>query len=200
MTHFMASLALFDMAHHYDMAHHHVLSRAVKDLNKEPVLPYPDASFDVITNCVSVDYLSQPLEVSLKIGFHWSSAGVSSFNAFVNDHNQPHVHHLLKTRFFIQSAYIPLPRSPCHESHDTHLHPTHTSSFLPRSYHSCASHTSHNMPLSPSFLAQVFREMHRVLKPGGTAYMSFSNRCFPTKAIQLWTNTGDADHVSVGQV
>jgi ubiquinone/menaquinone biosynthesis C-methylase UbiE len=28
---------------------------------------------------------------------------------------------------------------------------------------------------------QVFKEMQRVLKPGGTAYMSFSNRCFPTK-------------------
>ena len=29
--------------------------------------------------------------------------------------------------------------------------------------------------------AQVFAEMHRVLKPGGLAIMSFSNRCFPTK-------------------
>ena len=28
---------------------------------------------------------------------------------------------------------------------------------------------------------EVFREMHRVLKPGGKAIMSFSNRCFPTK-------------------
>jgi SAM-dependent methyltransferase len=32
-------------------------------------------------------------------------------------------------------------------------------------------------------VGQVFREMHRVLKPGGTAIMSFSNRCFPTKGI-----------------
>ncbi len=35
--------------------------------------------------------------------------------------------------------------------------------------------------------------MHRVLKPGGTAIMSFSNRCFPTKGgpltrhILCWT-------------
>ncbi|MEW5314613.1 MAG: hypothetical protein WDW38_006093 [Sanguina aurantia] len=42
---------------------------------------------------------------------------------------------------------------------------------------------------------EVFQEMHRVLKPGGTAIMSFSNRCFPTKAISLWTGTGDPDHV-----
>ncbi|KAJ9507188.1 hypothetical protein QJQ45_004811 [Haematococcus lacustris] len=75
----------------------------VADLNKDPKLPYPDNTFDVVTNVVSVDYLNKPLE--------------------------------------------------------------------------------------------VFREMHRVLKPGGTAMMSFSNRCFPTKAIQLWTATADPDHV-----
>jgi len=32
----------------------------------------------------------------------------------------------------------------------------------------------------------VFLEMHRVLKPGGVAIMSFSNRCFFTKAIAMW--------------
>lgn len=61
----------------------------VHDLNVDPKLPYEDASFDVITNAVSVDYLSKPFE--------------------------------------------------------------------------------------------VFQEIHRVLKPGGLAIMSFSNRCFPTK-------------------
>lgn len=76
---------------------------AVQDLNADPRLPYEDNSFDVITNCVSVDYLTRPLE--------------------------------------------------------------------------------------------VFKEMHRCLKPGGKAIMSFSNRCFPTKAITIWTQTGDVDHV-----
>lgn len=75
---------------------------SVRDLNKEPKLPYEDNSFDVITNVVSVDYLNRPLE--------------------------------------------------------------------------------------------IFQEMHRVLKPGGLAVMSFSNRCFPTKAIAVWTQTGDVDH------
>lgn len=76
-----------------------------RDLNKDPRLPYEDDSFDVVTNAVSVDYLTKPLE--------------------------------------------------------------------------------------------VFREVHRVLKPGGLAIMSFSNRCFPTKAISIWTRTGDLDHVLI---
>lgn len=33
---------------------------------------------------------------------------------------------------------------------------------------------------------EVFAEMHRVLKPGGVAIVSFSNRCFHTKAIAMW--------------
>jgi hypothetical protein len=78
---------------------------AVQDLNKVPKMPYADASFDVITNCVSVDYLSRP--------------------------------------------------------------------------------------------AEVFAEMHRVLKPGGVSVCAFSNRMFPTKAVAVWTSTGDADHCRI---
>ncbi|XP_020098690.1 uncharacterized protein LOC109717357 isoform X1 [Ananas comosus] len=74
----------------------------VQDLNVNPKLPFDDNTFDVITNVVSVDYLTKPIE--------------------------------------------------------------------------------------------VFKEMQRVLKPSGLAIMSFSNRCFWTKAISIWTSTGDADH------
>ncbi|XP_031494476.1 uncharacterized protein LOC116260347 [Nymphaea colorata] len=77
----------------------------VQDLNVKPQLPFEGGSFDIITNVVSVDYLTRPLE--------------------------------------------------------------------------------------------VFKEMCRVLKPGGLAIMSFSNRCFWTKAISIWTSTGDADHVLI---
>ncbi|TYK10776.1 S-adenosyl-L-methionine-dependent methyltransferases superfamily protein [Cucumis melo var. makuwa] len=77
----------------------------VQDLNVNPKLPFEDNSFDVITNVVSVDYLTKPLT--------------------------------------------------------------------------------------------VFKEMNRVLKPGGLAIMSFSNRCFFTKAISIWTSTGDADHIMI---
>jgi hypothetical protein len=75
---------------------------AVRDLNVDPTLPYGDAAFDVVTNAVSVDYLTRPRE--------------------------------------------------------------------------------------------IFAETARVLRPGGLAIMSFSNRCFATKAISLWTSTGDLEH------
>lgn len=77
----------------------------VQDLNANPNLPFEDDSFDVITNVVSVDYLTKPLE--------------------------------------------------------------------------------------------VFKEMCRILSPGGLAIMSFSNRCFFTKAISIWTSTGDVDHALI---
>ena len=75
----------------------------VRDLNENPSLPYEDNTFDVVTNAVSVDYLTRPLE--------------------------------------------------------------------------------------------MMKEVNRVLKPGGLAVMSFSNRCFPTKAVSIWTATGDLDHI-----
>lgn len=80
-------------------------SRTVCDLNKDVRLPFADNSFDIVTNVVSVDYLTKPLE--------------------------------------------------------------------------------------------VFREMGRVLRPGGRAYMSFSNRCFPTKVIDIWSRTSDLEHVFI---
>ena len=33
---------------------------------------------------------------------------------------------------------------------------------------------------------EVFREVVRVLKPGAAFVVSFSNRCFPTKAVAIW--------------
>jgi len=41
---------------------------------------------------------------------------------------------------------------------------------------------------------EVFRELARVLKPGAPAAVSFSNRCFPTKAVAIWRGTGHGDH------
>ncbi|MEP1124714.1 MAG: methyltransferase domain-containing protein [Ilumatobacter sp.] len=72
---------------------------SVGDLNSDPTLAFDDASFDAVTCAVSVDYLSQPLE--------------------------------------------------------------------------------------------VFTEVARVLRPGGLFVCTFSNRCFPTKAIRGWLSTDD---------
>ena len=33
---------------------------------------------------------------------------------------------------------------------------------------------------------EVFREVVRVLRPGAPFVVSFSNRCFPTKAVAIW--------------
>lgn len=44
---------------------------------------------------------------------------------------------------------------------------------------------------------QVFAEIARVLKPGGRCHVSFSNRCFPTKAIALWLGLDDHGHAQL---
>ena len=77
----------------------------VKDLNKDPTLPFEDNSFDIVTNVVSIDYLTQPL--------------------------------------------------------------------------------------------QICKEVARVLKPGGAAMFALSNRCFPSKAVNIWLKTNDLEHVYV---
>lgn len=40
----------------------------------------------------------------------------------------------------------------------------------------------------------VFREAHRVLRPGAPFVVAFSNRCFPTKAVAVWLATSDDRH------
>ena len=83
------------------MADEHVL----RDLNRDPELPFADATFDAVTCCVSIDYLVAPIE--------------------------------------------------------------------------------------------VLREVARVLRPGGVVVLTFSNRCFPTKAIRGWLLSDDANHLAI---
>ncbi len=84
-----------------EMAHDWI----VKDLNADPTLPIDDASFDAVTCCVSVDYLTHPLA--------------------------------------------------------------------------------------------VFAEVARVLRPGAPFVCTFSNRCFPTKAIRGWLANDDEGRCAI---
>jgi SAM-dependent methyltransferase len=77
----------------------------IQDLNVDPILPFPDSSFDAVTCCVSVDYLTRPVE--------------------------------------------------------------------------------------------VFAEAARVLRPGAPFVVTFSNRCFPTKAIRGWLATDDRGRCTI---
>ena len=42
---------------------------------------------------------------------------------------------------------------------------------------------------------EVLREVGRVLKPGSPVVITFSNRCFPTKAVAVWHQLDDRGHV-----
>ena len=77
----------------------------VKDLNQDPIIPFDNDMFDIVTCVVSVDYLTQPLE--------------------------------------------------------------------------------------------IFKEIGRVLKPGGECIISMSNRCFPSKAFSIWLQTSDLEHIFI---
>ena len=77
----------------------------VHDLNSEPRLPFPDSSFDAVVCCVSVDYLTRPVE--------------------------------------------------------------------------------------------VFADVARVVRPGGPFVCTFSNRCFPTKAVRGWLYATDDQHCEI---
>jgi SAM-dependent methyltransferase len=75
----------------------------VRDLNEDPTLPYADSAFDGCAICVSIDYLTRPVE--------------------------------------------------------------------------------------------VLREVGRVSKPGSPLVITFSNRCFPSKAVAIWHSLDDAGRV-----
>jgi hypothetical protein len=44
---------------------------------------------------------------------------------------------------------------------------------------------------------ETFQEVARVLKPGAPFVVTFSNRCFPTKAVSLWLHTDDQTHLQI---
>jgi ubiquinone/menaquinone biosynthesis C-methylase UbiE len=57
------SLTVLGMNEAELQANPHAQRWVVHDLNKDPRLPFADATFDAATCCVSVDYLTQPVAV-----------------------------------------------------------------------------------------------------------------------------------------
>lgn len=56
--------------------------------------------------------------------------------------------------------------------------------------------------VSVQYLTQpvlVFREVARVLVPGGVSIVVFSDRMFPTKAVRIWRESNDEEHVTLVQ-
>ncbi|MGI8533264.1 MAG: class I SAM-dependent methyltransferase, partial [Candidatus Limnocylindrales bacterium] len=54
--------------------------------------------------------------------------------------------------------------------------------------------------VSVDYLTQpvrVFAEVGRVLRPGGRFVVTFSDRCFPSKAVRGWLATDDAGRVEI---
>lgn len=43
----------------------------------------------------------------------------------------------------------------------------------------------------------MLREAGRVLRPGAPLVITFSNRCFPTKAVAVWQTLGDREHAQL---
>ena len=46
---------------------------------------------------------------------------------------------------------------------------------------------------------EVMREVARVLRPGGRFVCTFSNRCFPTKAVRGWLAAGEPERPAIVQ-
>lgn len=56
------------------------------------------------------------------------------------------------------------------------------------------------MCVSVQYLIQpdkVFAEINRVLQPDAPLVVSFSNRCFPTKAVAVWNALDDEGHIEL---
>ncbi len=54
--------------------------------------------------------------------------------------------------------------------------------------------------VSVQYLTQpdvVLADVARVLKSGAPCIVSYSNRCFPTKAVAVWRSLGDQDHAKL---
>ena len=66
--------------------------------------------------------------------------------------------------------------------------------FAPESFDGTVCAVSIQYVIHP---VPVFQEVRRVLRPGAPFVLSFSNRCFPTKAVAVWLGSSDEDHMEL---
>jgi SAM-dependent methyltransferase len=128
----------------------------VHDLNLEPALPFPDNTFDIITNAVSVDYLNKPLEVFQEM-HRYAWASMKKIKEKIKQWKKG------DCRMFVEGG--------------------NTAVYLPHMRWSQVWDQNSMTPCCAHAALVVCAVWCRVLKPGGVAYMSFSNRCFPTKGM-----------------
>ncbi|WP_425144834.1 class I SAM-dependent methyltransferase [Deinococcus sp.] len=79
------------------------------------------------------------------------------------------------------------------------VHNLNTSSRLPFADH---SFDAAGITVSIDYLTDpvaVLRDLGRVLVPGGPVVISFSNRCFPSKAVNIWHRLDDRGHLALVQ-
>lgn len=81
------------------------------------------------------------------------------------------------------------PQLSDHLIHDLTVNPT--LPFADNEFDACIINVSVQYLIHP---IHVFGEIARVLKPGSLCAVSFSNRCFPTKAVAIWRAMDDRDH------
>jgi SAM-dependent methyltransferase len=76
-----------------------------------------------------------------------------------------------------------------HLIHDLTINPT--LPFADNEFDACIINVSVQYLIHP---IHVFGEIARVTKPGSLSAVSFSNRCFPTKAVAIWRAIDNRDH------
>jgi len=76
--------------------------------------------------------------------------------------------------------------------HDLNAHPT--LPFATGSFDSVVCCVSVDYLVRP---IDVFRDVARVLRAGGLFVCTFSNRCFPTKAVRGWLSSSDEEHCAI---
>ena len=81
------------------------------------------------------------------------------------------------------------PQLSDHLVHDLTVNPT--LPFADNEFDACIISVSVQYLIHP---IHVFGEIARVLNPGSVCAVSFSNRCFPTKAVAIWRTMDDRDH------